>query len=204
MSKKHSGGAEEESVEQSPPVDDNSENAVVEDQPSDMKNNGQGSVAVEPELCEEEKLRRQVAELEDRLLRTSAEFDNYKKRMARQYEDIIRSANDSLIMELLEIIDNFERALNHKDDNTSLEAFRQGTELIFNQMVNLLNKYDIQPIEAVGQPFDPNLHHAMLQVDTDEYEENIVALEMAKGYRQGQRVIRHSKVGVSTGKKNKD
>ncbi len=156
------------------------------------------------ELCEEDKLRLQVGQLEDRLLRTAAEFENYKKRMARQYQDMVRSANDSLILELLEVVDNFERALNHVEDNTDTDAYRKGTELIFAQMLNLLKKYDIRPIEAVGQPFDPNIHDAMMRIDTDEFDEGIIAVEVARGYRQGERVIRHSRVGVSTGKKRQE
>lgn len=153
------------------------------------------------EPCEEDKLRLQVADLEDKLLRMAAEFDNYKKRIARQYEDTVRSATDSLLLELLEVVDNFERALNHSKDDTGFESFYKGTELILNQMIGLLRKYDITPIEAVGRPFDPNLHEAMMQIESDQYEEGIVAMEVARGYRQGQRVIRHSRVGVSAGKK---
>lgn len=161
--------------------------------------------AVQPEeLCEEDRLRQQVAELEDKLLRTAAEFDNYKKRIARQYDDMVRSANDALLLELLSVIDNFERALEHTGENSDLESFYRGVELILNQMRDLLQKYNITPIEAVGQPFDPNLHEAVLQLESEEFEEGVVAVEIARGYRQGQRVIRHTRVGVSAGKKQDD
>ncbi len=156
------------------------------------------------EICEEEKLRLQVAELEDKLLRSAAEFDNYRKRVARQYEDMVRLASESMLGELLEVVDNFERALNHTEEDTDFDAFREGTKLIFNQMMNLLKKYDVTAIVAIGQPFDPNLHEAMMQIESDEFDEGVVALEIAKGYRQGQRVIRHSKVGVSSGKKDNE
>ncbi len=156
------------------------------------------------ELGEEEKLQLQVAELEDKLLRSAAEFDNYKKRVARQYEDMVRLASESMLGELLEVIDNFERALNHTEEDTDFDAFREGTKLIFSQMMNLLKKYDVTPIEAIGQPFDPNLHEAMMQIESDEFDDGVVAIEVAKGYRQGQRVIRHSKVGVSSGKKDNE
>lgn len=157
----------------------------------------------EEELCEEDRLRRQVEQLEDKLLRTAADFENYKKRIARQYQDMARATSEAILVELLEVVDNFERALNHSDDNTDFDAFHKGTELILNQMLNLLKKYDVTAIDAVGKPFDPNLHEAMMQVDSDEFDEGVVAMEMTRGYQQGQRVIRHSKVGVSTGKKNK-
>jgi molecular chaperone GrpE len=159
--------------------------------------------APEEELSEEEKLKKQVAELEDKLLRTAAEFDNYKKRTARQLEEMIRSANDKILLELLEVADNFERALRHSNERAAqadVQALQKGMELIFNQLKALLDRYHITPIEALGQPFDPNLHEALMQVDSDEYPEGVVALEICKGYKQGDRVLRHSKVGVSKGK----
>lgn len=155
---------------------------------------------IEEELTLEQKLQEQIVQLQDKLFRTVAEFENYKKRVTRQYEDIVRSANDKIIIEIIEMVDNFERALQH-NSNTDIEAYHKGIELIFNQMMNLIKKYDITPIEAIGKPFDPNLHEAVIQIESDEYDEGIVALEIGKGYIQEQRVIRHSKVGVSTGKK---
>jgi molecular chaperone GrpE len=156
--------------------------------------------AEEPQT-EEDALKAKVAELEDRLLRTMADFDNFKKRSARQYEDIIASANDRLLTELLDIVDNFERALEHADNNrgSSADGLAEGTKLIYNQIRDLLARYNVTPIEAVGKTFDPNFHDAMMQVDSDEYEEGIVAVEISKGYRRGERVLRHSKVGVSRG-----
>ena len=152
------------------------------------------------EPCEEEKLKQHIEELEDKHLRLAAEFDNYKKRMARQYEEMMRFANDRILLELLEVVDNFERALHHENDNTDFETFRKGTELIFGQITALLGKYDISPIEALGKPFDPNLHEAVMPIESEDYPEGVVAIEVSKGYMQGDRVLRHSKVGVSKGK----
>jgi len=153
----------------------------------------------EVELSEEEKLANRVSELEDKLLRSAAEFDNYKKRIARNYDDMIRSAEDRILNQLLDIIDNFERALN-TDDNASIESVREGTNLIFNQMNELIKKHDIKPIKALGKTFDPNFHEALMQLPSEKYAEGIVALEINKGYMQDKRVLRHSKVGVSAGK----
>jgi molecular chaperone GrpE len=161
----------------------------------------EGVTEVEETESEEDKLKTKVAELEDRLLRTMADFDNFKKRSARQYEEIIASANDRLLTELLDIVDNFERALEHAENNrsNSADGLAEGTKLIYNQLRDLLARYNVTPIEAVGKTFDPNLHDAMMQVDSDEYEEGIVAVEISKGYLRGERVLRHSKVGVSRG-----
>lgn len=191
---------------QPPPVESGKEGRVekdAKDQQPPIKEPSEAEGEPEQEPCEEEKLKQRIDELEDKLLRVAAEFDNYKKRIARQFEEMIRSANDKILVELLDVVDNFERALQHSNDdtdNTDFEALRKGTELIFNQMTSLLGKYDITPIEAVGQPFDPNLHEALMQVESDEYPEGVVAMEMSRGYKQGNRVLRHSKVGVSKGK----
>ncbi len=150
------------------------------------------------ELTEEEQLKIRVAELEDKLLRSAAEFDNYKKRMARNYDELIRSAGDRILIGLLDIIDNFERALN-SDDNANPESFREGTNLIFSQMTGLLKKHNIKSINALGKTFDPNFHEAVMQLPSKKYDEGIVALEISKGYFHDKRVLRHSKVGVSTG-----
>jgi molecular chaperone GrpE len=157
---------------------------------------------------EEQQLANRVEDLEGRLLRAMADFDNYKKRTARQFEDIVRTANDSLIAELLEIVDNFERALEHNaasgaDDDTA-DAVGQGTQLIYNQMIELLQRYDVQPIESLGKPFDPKHHEALMTVASEEYAEGMVAVEITKGYMQGTRVLRHAQVGVSSGESEQE
>lgn len=151
-----------------------------------------------PETPEELKLK--LAEAEDRTLRVAAEYDNYRKRMARQQEELIRSANDRLFVELLDVLDNFERALQHAKEDGSSGAILTGTEMIYGQLTALLAKYGITPIDAIGKPFDPQFHEAMMQTASESYPDGTVALELGKGYQQGGRVIRHSKVGVSKGK----
>ena len=168
---------------------------------TESENGSDATVETEaaPELTEEEKLTAQVTELEDRLLRSAAEFDNFKKRTARRFDEIVRSANDRILLQLLDVIDNCERALDHGNEQTDPEGYREGMKLIYEQLTTLLDKHEVSPIEAVGKPFDPNLHEAVMQTDSDEYPEGTVAVEMSKGYRQGERILRHSKVGVSAG-----
>ncbi|MBK7141116.1 MAG: nucleotide exchange factor GrpE [bacterium] len=175
--------------------------------PAEMVEKGE-DFSSESDLVEEagqlldtpDELKAKVAELEDKLLRMAAEHDNYRKRMARQQDELIRAANDRVFSELLEVMDNFERALQHAKEDASPNAVLTGTEMIYGQLISLLTKHGITPIEAIGKPFDPQLHEAMMQTSSDEYPEGTVALEMGKGYQQGSRVIRHSKVGVSKGK----
>ena len=145
-------------------------------------------------------LREKIASLEDRLLRNSAEFDNYKKRMARQYELMTSSATDQVLSDLLEVVDNFDRAVAHSEGESNTNSLKQGMELIRNQLKGTLEKYNVVAIEALGSTFDPSLHEAMMQVESEEYEAGIVALEIGRGYKRGNRVLRFSKVGVSKGK----
>ena len=174
------------------------ETATDTTQPTENKADEQSPAA---EVSEEERLRARVAELEDRLLRAAADFDNYKKRQARMYEEMIRNGNDRVLADLLEIVDNFERAIEHASstgDNGN-DAVRKGAELILTQMKDLLARYDVTPIESLGKPFDPNLHEALMQVESNDYDEGVIALEINRGYKRGDRVIRHARVGVSSG-----
>jgi molecular chaperone GrpE len=163
---------------------------------SDQKHETERSEASESEATEDV-LKQKIAELEDKLLRQVAEFENYKKRQARLLDDMARSQRERTLSDLLEIVDNFERALKHAEEEEGNGAMREGTEMIYNQLKSFLERYDVKPIEAVGQNFDPNLHEAMMQVETDEYEPGVIAVEVTKGYTIGDRVLRHSKVGVA-------
>ncbi len=149
-----------------------------------------------------EELEEKIKEQEDRYLRSVAEFDNYKKRNARLYESMIQLARESLISPLLEVVDNFERAL-ESSDNSDPKRLQQGTRLIYQQLNELLKKEGVEPIEAVGQEFNPNLHEAMMPIESDEYPEGIIVEEMTRGYKMKGKVIRFSKVVVSKGKADK-
>ncbi len=151
-----------------------------------------------------EALEARVRELEDQKLRALADRDNFRKRMSRQFEEVVRAANDRLLSELLEVVDNFERALAHNSEESSatdatLAALREGTELIYDQMRTFLEKHDVRPIESVGHPFDPGYHEAVMQMASDEYDEGTVVTEVSKGYMVGDRVLRHARVAVSQG-----
>jgi len=145
---------------------------------------------------EVERLENEVADLKDRYLRLAAEFDNYKKRMARDFSNIVETANQDLIKSLLDILDNFRRALaiNYESDS---ESILKGMELIFSQLDNLLKERGLEEIDALGKPFNPEVHDAVMTLETDEYPEGHVADEFQKGYRLKGRIIRHSKVAVA-------
>jgi molecular chaperone GrpE len=139
-------------------------------------------------------------ETEDRLLRLAAEYDNYRKRTAKEFEYLCQNANESLIQKLLDTLDNFERALDSAKNPDDYESFRKGVELIYTHLKELLEKEGLKEIEAVCKPFDPNFHEAVTQCESEEHEEGIVADEMCKGYMLNKKLLRPSKVVVSKGK----
>ena len=135
----------------------------------------------------------------DRLLRVSAEFDNFKKRSTREMQDGIKYANEKMAGDLLTVVDNLERAIESAalqcgDDDPLL----QGVSLVLNDVMKILEKYNVQPIKAFGEPFDPALHQAMMREATDEYPPNTVVREMQKGYLIHDRLLRPTMVAVST------
>jgi len=172
---------------------DSDEDDIVNSEEGDDPEEG------EQQATEEETEERPESESE-RYIRLAAEFDNYKKRTAREFADVIRRANTRLLRDLVEIVDNFERALEQPISENNGEAYRQGVELIYNQLSELLRKEQVQPIEAVGKPFDPNYHEAMMQAESDEYDEGIVCQEVQKGYKIDDKVLRHARVVVSKGR----
>ncbi len=142
----------------------------------------------------------EVKELEDRLLRLAAEFDNYRKRTAKEFGYLVKNANENLILKILDTLDNFERALDSAKNSTDYDNFRKGVELIYTHLKELLKKEGLKEIEAVCKPFDPNFHEAVTQCESEEHEEGIVADEICKGYMLNDKLLRASKVVVSKGK----
>ncbi len=145
-----------------------------------------------------EQLEKEKNELEDLLKRKVAEFDNYKKRVLREKEEYRVLANKNLVLEILPIIDNFDRALKVADQNQNFKAMMEGLKMVHNQMENLLSNHEVEVIKSLGEEFDPNLHEAYLTEETDDEESaNKVIDEFERGYRMGNNVIRSSKVKVA-------
>ena len=155
---------------------------------------------IEQLKSELDQVRQEAADEHDRLLRLSAEFENYKKRMDRQVEEFKKYANESLLKELLTVVDNLERAISSTDVDkgvTSEACVIEGVEMTLNEILKILKKFDVTPIEAKGKPFDPVYHEAMMQEETDEYPENTVINELQKGYLIHDRLLRPAMVVVS-------
>jgi len=142
----------------------------------------------------------QVKELEDRLLRLAAEFDNYRKRTNKEFSYLVKNSNEKLILQLLDTLDNFQRALDSAKTSSDYENFHKGVELIYTHMKDVLNKEGLKEIDAIGKPFDPNFHEAVTQAVSDKYDEGMVMEEISKGYLLNDRLLRASKVVVSKGK----
>lgn len=143
-----------------------------------------------------EGLMRERDELKDQLLRARAEFDNYRKRVARDAERERKRAAESLIRDLLPVVDNLELALQHADAEHPLA---EGVSMVVRQFQDVLRRAGVEAIPAVGEPFDPTVHEAVMHAPSEEVAENNVAHEFQKGYRLGDYVLRPSKVAVSKG-----
>ncbi|HOV32648.1 MAG TPA: nucleotide exchange factor GrpE [Candidatus Hydrogenedens sp.] len=137
---------------------------------------------------------KELEELKDRYLRVCAEYDNYRKRTARERKEFHETATEHLIKDLLPVLDNFERALQHAPDPN--DAFISGIRMVFSQLKDALMARGLLPIDSVGQQFDPNVHEALAQMES-ELPEGTVVQEYEKGYRLGKRILRPAKVVVS-------
>ena len=140
----------------------------------------------------------------ERLIRQSAEIENFKKRAIREKEDAIRYANETLVKELLPILDNLERAMSHAKSGGNGESLVEGVEMILKGLFDALGKHGLSKISATGQPFDPQLHEAMAQVESDASTPNTVLEEHQKGYLLKERLLRPALVTVVKGPKSNE
>jgi molecular chaperone GrpE len=148
-------------------------------------------------LVEIKKLKEDNEQLKDQLLRKSAEFDNYKKRTEREFFDRVQNANERLISELLPILDDMDRALEHTEKSQEINSLLEGTSLIQKKLKDLLEKQGLEPLPAVGEDFDPEKHDALMQLEKEDAESGTIIEEHLKGYTLNGKVIRHSQVIVA-------
>ena len=138
----------------------------------------------------------QIEELNDKLKRQMAEFDNFRKRTEKEKTQMYDMGAKSIIEKILPVIDNFERGLAAVPEEQREDAFVVGMDKVYRQMLTELDASGVKPIEAVGQEFDPNFHNAVMQVESEEYDSGVVAQELKKGYMYKDSVVRHSMVAV--------
>lgn len=190
-----------------------SEEAIVNEQVSENKpevetpeteaTNGETAVeeveeTKEPTLEEQlEAARAEAEDYKDRWMRSQAEFANARKRMEKQRLDTFSLATNEVLMKLLPVLDDFERAMESVPDEIGDDSWFEGMQLVQRKLNTILEHFNVEPIEAVGAPFDPNLHEAISQEPSDEYESGVVIRELQKGYQSGDRVLRPSLVTVA-------
>lgn len=141
-------------------------------------------------------LKDQIAQLEDRVKRQMAEFENFRKRTEREKQGMFETGAKSVIEKILPVVDNFERGLATVSEEQLKDPFVDGMDRVYKQMLAELENIEVRPIEAVGCEFDPALHNAVMQVESDEYETGVIARELQKGYTYRDSVVRHSMVAV--------
>lgn len=142
---------------------------------------------------------KKIAELNDKVMRQMAEFENFRKRTEREKSEMFASGEKVVIEAILPVIDNFERALDMagQDEEKKNDPFIEGMDKVYKQLMDELDKLGVKPIEALGADFDPNLHNAVMQEETEEYESGKVCKELQKGYMLKDSVVRHSMVSVA-------
>ena len=190
-----------EPVEESPEATagtettEETESAAEDDKESDKETKGRNSFFGKKK--KDNKLEQQIEDLTDRLKRNMAEFDNFRKRTEKEKSSMYVIGAKDIIERILPVIDNFERGLASIPEDAKGSAFANGMEMIYKQLLKNLEDAGVKPIEALGQPFDPNFHNAVMHIEDEKFGENIISQELQKGYMYRDSVVRHSMVQVA-------
>ena len=188
---------EELKTETSDSIDNNMENETTSKEDKQPESSESSEDNASEAAAEDNSKKAETEENGDtKYLRLMAEFQNYKKRVAKEKSDIHSYANEKIVTELLEVLDNFERAL-ATDNSTDVEGYAQGMKLIFDQLLGVLTKSGLVEVNALGEEFDPNMHNAVMTADSEEYDSNKVCSVLQKGYTLNGKVIRPSMVTVA-------
>lgn len=179
-------------------VDEDQQNLKSEPDKTDQTEDRDPVQDLETKLKSKEK---EAEENYDRLLRVSAEFENYKKRSTREMEEFRKFANQSLIKEMLSVVDNLELAMNSTNGHKAIDkGLLQGLEMTHKEILKVFEKFNVKPIEAKGQTFDPTFHEAVMQEENDDFDDNTVTNELQKGYLIHDRLLRPAMVVVAKSK----
>lgn len=180
------------------PKENKEPNLTLEEQEATDQTEAEESEATVRE-CEEllSEKEDEVKRLQDRILRVAAEMENTRKRLEREKSDGISFANESLMRELLSVLDNLERAIQHAENGADFKSLFEGIRMIHKGFLDALAKFGCRPFDSVGSDFDPNIHEAVMQQEADGEDENKVLQELQKGYRLNDRLLRPAMVVVS-------
>ena len=195
------GTSEEETNQETPKEATEEKEAVTEEDLKDeeSKDSGEGKKKLfgKGKDKEKDKLKDQIAELNDKVVRQMAEFDNFRKRTEKEKQQMFETGAKSVIEKILPVVDNFERGIAALSDEEKEGQFAQGVIMVYKQLMDELEKMEVKPIEAVGQEFNPDLHNAVMHIEDENLGENIIAAELQKGYTYRDQVVRHSMVQVA-------
>jgi molecular chaperone GrpE len=179
---------------------------TVDEEPAEEKTEGDSKAAAKADKkasrrqAKQDKkadaYKEQIDQLEDRVKRQMAEFENFRKRTEKEKQAMFETGAKSVLEKILPVVDNFERGLATVSEEQKEDPFVDGMNRVYKQLLTELENIGVKPIEAVGCEFDPNLHNAVMQVASEEYESGIVAQELQKGYTYRDAVVRHSMVAV--------
>lgn len=184
-------------TEDTPADQDNEKQALADGKPLKSETRDAETSLKEMEARYEAK-EQEAKETYDRLLRVSADFENYKKRAARELDDFRKFANQSLLKEMLSVVDNLELAINSSNDGEKPDqSLIEGLNLTLNEILKVFERFNVKPIEARGKNFDPAFHEAVMREETDDYPENTVISEFQKGYLIHDRLLRPAMVVVA-------
>ena len=186
----------EEVVEETVEAENVEEAEATEDKKTAKKADKKKAKADKKNDAKCEAMQAKIDELEDRVKRQMAEFENFRKRTDKEKTMMFETGAKSVVEKILPVVDNFERGLATIPEEEAESGFAGGMKMIYKQMMDELDKLGVKPIEAVGQEFDPNFHNAVMQVESEEYESGVVAQELLKGYMYRDTVVRHSMVAV--------
>ena len=202
--KENKSTAEEETTEDKRPADaetqEETQEAGEEEQTEETQEEEQEEKAEEKKTSffkkkeKKDKKDQQIAELTDRLQRTMAEFDNFRKRTEKEKTSMYIIGAKEIVEKILPVVDNFERGLASAEEG---DAFAEGMKMIYKQLMTTLEELGVEPIEAVGKEFNPDFHNAVMHMEDDSLGENVVVEELQKGYMYKSFVIRHSMVKVA-------
>ena len=203
--KNEAAEATEETLEQN--LDENAteeaktQTEETEEKPENVAEESEGKE--EPEESKDTKKEKKdkkdilIEELNDKYMRTFAEFDNFRKRSEKEKAAMFEIGAKAVIEKILPIVDNFERGLSTIPEDEKNTPFADGMDKVYKQLLTTLNDLDVKPIEALGKEFDPNLHNAVMHIEDEEVGENIIIEEFQKGYTYRESVVRHSMVKVA-------
>jgi molecular chaperone GrpE len=186
------------------PCDNTEKQAEIQNEPAPQASQDQitpeneaEETCVETEIDKTAELEAQLAETRDQLLRKAADFENFRKRMNQEKTSAVEYANQSLLLDIIPIIDDFERAIQAGENSTDLPGFLEGVKMIEKRLSSQLeNKWGLKRFNSVGEPFDPNKHEALMMEKSPEVDEAVVQEDLVKGYLLKERVIRAAKVKV--------